>query len=126
MAEFYGHGYGSAPLDNDLSDEWRAKCEQAKNPLARAEATYTKSIKTGEFERAVDEIIDDLIKLADDGDLFACFEIYGVVDHGYTGIAYDVAERYALTALERGHWGIANSLGQHYGYKLGEFAKANE
>lgn len=30
MAEFYGQGYGSAPLDNNLSNEWRAKCEQAK------------------------------------------------------------------------------------------------
>ena len=125
MAEYYGNGYGSAPLDNNSSNEWRAKCEQAKNPLARVEATYTKSVQTGEFEQVANEIIDDLIKLADDGDLFACFEIYGLVEYGYKGITYELAEQYALTALEKGHWGIANSLGVHYN-NLSDYTKANE
>lgn len=125
MAEYYGNGYGSAPHDSYLSNEWRAKCEQAKNPLARVEATYTKSVQTGEFEKAVDEVINDLIKLADDGDPFACFEIYGLVSHGYTGITYELAEEYALMANEKGHWGVMNSLGLHY-HNLGDYKKANE
>ena len=125
MAEYYGSGYGSVPFDIDLSNEWRVKCEQSKNPLARVEAAYTKSVSTGEFEQAANEVIDDLIKLANDGDPFACFEIYGLVENGYSGITYELAEEYVFKAVNKGHWGAPNSLGQHYS-KFGDYTKANQ
>ena len=94
--------------------------------VPRIKTTYQKSVKTGEFERAVDEIIDDLIKLANDGDPFACFEIYNVVEHGYTGIAYEIAEQYALKAHEKGHLNALNNLAMRHYEKLNDYEKVIE
>lgn len=126
MAEYYEDGYGSIPIDETLSKEWSIKCGQAKNPLSRIKAIYQKSVQTGEFEKAVDEVIDDLIKLADDGDLFACFEIYNAVEHGYTGIAYEIAEQYALKAHEKGHLNALNNLAMRHYEKLNDYEKVIE
>ena len=125
MVEYYANGYGSISLDKNEEKKWRIKCENSTDTLSRVQAIYLKSVKTGEFANYVSQIIGELFNLANEGDPFASFEIYSLVESGYYEMNYDSAKEYAKMAYERGHFDIMYKVGKHF-ENLEEDEKANE
>lgn len=103
IVQMYWGSYGDAVLETNTNSEARQICDNCSDTLAKVQGSYIHNKETGEFASVVDSIIDELRKMADAGDPFACFEIDGVYRSGYTQITQEEANEYLNKASELGN-----------------------
>lgn len=102
IVQMYCYGYGDAVLEYNNNSEARQVCSNCSDALAKIQGSYICSKETGEFASVVDTLIDKLRKMADAGDPFACFEMDGIYNSGYT-ITQEEANKYLNKSSELGN-----------------------
>ena len=99
------YGTGDAILDSNSDSEARRLCSRCSDTLAKMGGLSVYSKETGEYKVVVDSIIDDLIKLANEGDPFACLELPLICEngYGYERLSLEEANSYFYKASELGN-----------------------
>ena len=98
------YGTGEAILDCNKDSEARKICSRCSDIMAKICGLSAYSKETGEYKAVAESIIDDLIKLANDGDPFACLELPFICEngYGYERISLEEANSYFYKAYNLG------------------------
>lgn len=126
LGEFYAQPYGKIKKDNEKGKEWRIKGKEAGDVLAALNVAYSLLEDSDERNRICFELFEDILKLAEAGDIFAQNELAGMYLYG-NGIEEDEEEcvKWLKKSADAGHWEAMNNLG-NVCYNQGNYEEAVE
>ena len=115
LGEFYSQPYGKTKKDNKKAKEWRIKGKEAGDVLADLNVAYYLPKNSDERNRTCFELFEDVLKLAEDGDIFAQNELADMYLYGY-GIEEDEEEgvKWLKKSAESGYWRSMDELANCY------------
>ena len=126
LGEIYTNYLPSLKKDTVKGNAWRTQGAKLGDVLCRLNTAYNQGVdKAGKVE-IIEEVLPELIKLAEGGDVFAADELGGVYSNG-EGIEKDInkAKQWILLVANHGHAIAMNNLGNLY-FAESEYTKANE
>ena len=121
LGEFYSQPYGKTKKDNKKAKEWRIKGKEAGDVLAALNVAYSLPEDSDvpedsdEANRIFFGLYEDVLKLAEDGDIFAQNELADMYLYGY-GIEEDKEEgvKWLKKSAESGYWRSMDELANCY------------
>ena len=115
MGEYYAQPYGKVMKDSALAREWRIKGKDAGDVLAFLNVAYSYPKDSTEREQIFNQIFEQVLQLAENGDVFAQNEIADMYGFGY-GIHVDKEKRkkWLNKSAEQGYWRSLGKLGDYY------------
>ena len=126
LSEFYGNSIGKIKLNAEKGKEWRIKGKEAGDVLAALNVAYSLPKNSDERNRICFELFENILKLSEDGDIFAQNELGDMYLYGY-GIKEDEEEgmKWLKKSAKAGNWGTMHKLGNRY-YNQGNYGEAVE
>jgi len=126
LSEFYGNSIGKIKLNAEKGKEWRIKGKEAGDVLAALNVAYSLPKNSDERNRICSELFENILKLSEDGDIFAQNELGDMYLYGY-GIKEDEEEgmKWLKKSAKAGNWGTMHKLGNKY-YNQGNYGEAVE
>ncbi|WP_314393351.1 SEL1-like repeat protein [Leptotrichia shahii] len=126
LSEFYGNSIGKIKLNAEKGKEWRIKGKEAGDVLAALNVAYSLPKNSDERNRICFELFENILKLSEDGDIFAQNELGDMYLYGY-GIKEDEEEgmKWLKKSAKAGNWGTMHKLGNKY-YNQGNYGEAVE
>ena len=126
LSEFYGNSIGKIKLNAEKGKEWRIKGKEAGDVLAALNVAYSLPKNSDERNRICFELFENILKLSEDGDIFAQNELGDMYLYGY-GIKEDEEEgmKWLKKSAKAGNWGTMHKLGKRY-YNQGNYGEAVE
>lgn len=120
LGEFYSQPYGKTKKDNKKAKEWRIKGKEAGDVLAALNVAYSLPEDSDEANRIFFGLYEDVLKLAEDGDIFAQNELADMYLYGY-GIEEDEEEgvKWLKKSAEAGYWRSMDKLADCYSDGVG-------
>ena len=120
LGEFYSQPYGKTKKDNKKAKEWRIKGKEAGDVLAALNVAYYLPENSDERNRTCFELFEDILKLAEDGDILAQSELADMYLYGY-GIEEDEEEgvKWLKKSADAGHWRSIMDLADRYSDGVG-------
>jgi len=115
LSEFYGNSIGKIKLNAEKGKEWRIKGKEAGDVLAALNVAYSLPKNSDERNRICSELFENILKLSEDGDIFAQNELGDMYLYGY-GIKEDEEEgmKWLKKSAKAGNWGTMHKLGNKY------------
>ena len=115
LDKFYSHPYGKIKRDNEKAKEWRIKGKETGDVLAALNVAYSLPEDSDERNRICFELFKDILKLSEDGDIFAQNELADMYLYGY-GIEGDKEEgvKWLKKSAESGYWRSMDELANCY------------
>ena len=115
LGEFYSQPYGKTKKDNKKAKEWRIKGKEVGDVLAALNVAYYLPKNSDETNRTCFELFEDILKLSEDGDIFAQNELADMYLYGY-GIEGDKEEgvKWLKKSAESGYWRSMDELANCY------------
>ena len=115
LGEFYSQPYGKTKKDNKKAKEWRIKGKEVGDVLAALNVAYYLPKNSDERNRTCFELFEDILKLSEDGDIFAQNELADMYLYGY-GIEGDKEEgvKWLKKSAESGYWRSMDELANCY------------
>ena len=115
LGEFYSQPYGKTKKDNKKAKEWRIKGKEAGDVLAALNVAYYLPENSDERNRTCFELFEDILKLAEEGDILVQSELEDMYLYGY-GIEEDEEEgvNWLKKSAESGYWRSMNELANCY------------
>ena len=123
IIQMQAHSFDTAPLEFSTDNQARIICQQCSDILAKVQGAYSLSQDTFEFENFVSKLYISLKKLADEGDPFACFELYSIYESGFSSITKSDAIAYLNKAHQLGNMDATNRLGM-LSYNSNDYSNA--
>ena len=126
LGEFYSNSIGKIKLDEKKGKEWRIKGKESGDVLAALNVAYSLPEDSDERNRICFELFEDILKLAEAGDIFAQNELANLYLYG-DGIEEDEEEgvKWLKKSAEAGYWSSMNNLG-NVCYNQGNYEEAVE
>ena len=120
LGEFYSQPYGKTKKDNKKAKEWRIKGKEVGDVLAALNVAYYLPKNSDERNRTCFELFEDILKLAEDGDILAQSELADMYLYGY-GIEEDEEEgvKWLKKSAESGYWRSMDKLANCYSDGIG-------
>ena len=120
LGEFYSQPYGKTKKDNKKAKEWRIKGKEAGDVLAALNVAYSLPEDSDEANRIFFGLYEDVLKLAEDGDIFAQNELADMYLYGH-GIEEDKEEgvKWLKKSAEAGYWRSMSKLADCYSDGVG-------
>ena len=120
LGEFYVQPYGKIKKDNEKGKEWRIKGKEAGDVLAALNVAYSLPEDSDERNRTCFELFEDILKLAEDGDILAQNELADMYLYGH-GIEEDEDEgvKWLKKSADAGHWRSIMDLADRYSDGVG-------
>ena len=120
LGEFYSQPYGKTKKDNKKAKEWRIKGKEVGDVLAALNVAYYLPKNSDERNRTCFELFEDILKLSEDGDIFAQNELADMYLYGY-GIEEDEEEgvKWLKKSAEVGYWRSMSKLADCYSDGVG-------
>ena len=120
LGEFYFQPYGKTKKDNKKAKEWRIKGKEAGDVLAALNVAYSLPKDSDERNRIFFELFEDVLKLAEAGDIFAQNELADMYLYGH-GIEEDEDEgvKWLKRSADAGHWISIMDLADCYSDGIG-------
>ena len=115
LGEFYFQPYGKTKKDYKKAKEWRIKGKEAGDVLAALNVAYYLPKDSDEANRIFFGLYEDVLKLAEDGDIFAQNELADMYLYGH-GIEEDEEEgvKWLKKSAESGYWRSMDELANCY------------
>ena len=120
LGEFYSNSIGKIKLDEKKGKEWRIKGKESGDVLAALNVAYSLPEDSDEANRIFFELYEDVLKLAEDGDIFAQNELADMYLYGH-GIEEDEEEgvKWLKKSADAGHWRSIMDLADRYSDGVG-------
>ena len=120
LGEFYFQPYGKTKKDYKKAKEWRIKGKEAGDVLAALNVAYYLLKDSDEANRIFFGLYEDVLKLAEDGDIFAQNELADMYLYGH-GIEEDEEEgvKWLKKSAEVGYWRAMIKLADCYSDGIG-------
>ena len=120
LGEFYFQPYGKTKKDYKKAKEWRIKGKEAGDVLAALNVAYYLPKDSDEANRIFFGLYEDVLKLAEDGDIFAQNELADMYLYGH-GIEEDEEEgvKWLKKSAEVGYWRAMIKLADCYSDGIG-------
>ena len=120
LGEFYFEPYGKTKKDYKKAKEWRIKGKEAGDVLAALNVAYYLPKDSDEANRIFFGLYEDVLKLAEDGDIFAQNELADMYLYGH-GIEEDEEEgvKWLKKSADAGHWRAMSKLADCYSDGVG-------
>lgn len=120
LGEYYFWGYGSTDPDTEKAAFWREAGRDAGDALAALNCAYTLPNGDPKRKRIFSAVFDDVLALAESGDIFAQHEVADLYRGGY-GVRKNEKEyiRWEKESADNGFWKPQFELGEFY------YAKTN-
>ena len=120
LGEFYSNSIGKIKLDEKKGKEWRIKGKEAGDVLAALNVAYSLPEDSDERNRTCFELFEDILKLAEDGDILAQNELADMYLYGH-GIEEDEDEgvKWLKKSADAGHWRSIMDLADRYSDGVG-------
>ena len=120
LGEFYSNSIGKIKLDEKKGKEWRIKGKESGDVLAALNVAYSLPKDSDERNRICFELFKDILKLAEDGDIFAQNELADMYLYGH-GIEEDEEEgvKWLKKSADAGHWRSIMDLADRYSDGVG-------
>ena len=115
LGQFYMVPYGKIRRDRERSKKWRKKGKETGDILSTLRTGYLLPKDSAERNNTFHTIFGDILKLSEEGDIFAQFELGYMYLNG-NGVKEDKEEgiRWLKKSAEEGYWYSMNWLGDIY------------
>lgn len=125
LGEYYAQGYGSVKEDTEKSAKWREKGRDAGDTLASLNFAHTLPNNDPGAKEIYEKVFKDVLKLAENGDVFAQWEVADMYEFGY-GIEKNKAEQvhWLKESARKGFWMAQCDLGDYYYYEEKKYEEA--
>ena len=121
LGELYGWALPRGKLNREYCEKWRKKGADLNDVLCRVKTAYAQGISPKQQESIINGVKDELIELANAGDMFAQSELGSI----YQGKDDDSAIKWYRLSADQGYFRAMNILGNLM-YNKGDYEDANK
>lgn len=126
LGEYYHVGKGEVAVDKKISDSWRILGKEKGDILSTLKNAYLSNVSPEQKDSIIKETLPKLLELAENGDVFAQYELSSLYKEGNGVEQSDTKYLYwANKAIEQGDAVLANRVGLYYD-GLNDYVNANK
>lgn len=116
LGEYYNWGYGSIKVDKERGDKWRSQGRDCGDVLAELNTAFSMENQI-ERNKIFEKVFNEILELAEGGDVFAQFEIADLYSWGYGCKQSDEKGiEWLRKSAEKGFWKTSFKLAERYRY----------